>query len=395
MPDGPTPPNWLARRPGVTGLALLGSVLGLAVLLPYLQYVLFGVVLAYILYPVQDRVEQYVGPTAGAIGVVGATVLVVLLPLLYVVLIAVQQSIALFTTIRRGEIDLRQGQKFLTFDGYGVDLVALAEANQDRIVAGLRQVTTGVFSFVGTLPSLFIGTTTMLFVLFALLRDGRRLIAWFKWVIPVEERLLDDLLEELDQLMWASVVGNVAVAAIQALLLGVGLAVAGVPAIVFLTVATFVLTLLPLVGSFGVWLPAAGYLVASGRPNAAVAICLYGLLVMFSDSYLRPAVIGQTKAYNSAIVIVGIVGGLVVFGAVGLFVGPVVLGGSKLTLDVFARERAGSPDEESLDPSLADESESDDDDDADAEPADEGATDAKPADDGSGSTDGADDDRPR
>jgi len=102
------------------------------------------------------------------------------------------------------------------------------------------------------LPGLFIGLTITLFVLFALLRDGEQLVAWVQWVLPVDEDILDELREGLDQLMWASVVGNVAVAAIQAALLGVGLAIAGLPAVIFLTVVTFVLTLLPLVGAFGV-----------------------------------------------------------------------------------------------------------------------------------------------
>jgi Predicted permease len=141
--------------------------------------------------------------------------------------------------------------------------------------------------------------------------------------------------------MWASVVGNVAVAAIQAVLIGVGLAIAGLPAVVFLTVATFVLTLLPLVGAFGVWLPAAVYLLAVGRPTAGAAMAVYGLLVTFSDAYFRPALIGRTGALNSAIIVIGIFGGLVVFGAVGLFVGPVVLGGTKLVVDCLAREHTG------------------------------------------------------
>lgn len=175
------------------------------------------------------------------------------------------------------------------------------------------------------------------------MRDGEQLVAWVQWVLPVDEDILDELREGLDQLMWASVVGNVAVAAIQAALLGVGLAIAGLPAVIFLTVVTFVLTLLPLVGAFGVWVPAAMYLLAVGRPIASAAIAVYGLLVTFSDTYLRPALIGRTGAFNSAIIVIGIFGGLVVFGAVGLFIGPVVLGGAKLVLDCFAREHTGEP----------------------------------------------------
>ena len=342
MPGSSEPPDWIVEQPGVTALALVSGLLALFVLLPYLQYVLFGVVLAYILQPVQRRLENYIGPTVAAITVVAATLIVVLLPLIYVATIAVQQSLRLVRSIRQGEIDVETIEGALETNGYAVDLVALYESNQDRIATGIRQVTTGAIDLAGSLPGIFIGITITLFVLFALLRDGDRFVAWLEWVLPIDDAVLAELRTGLDRLMWASVVGNVAVAAIQAVMLGVGLAIAGVPAVVFLTVATFVLTLLPLVGAFGIWIPVAAYLVAIGRPTASAAIVVYGLIVTFSDSYLRPALIGRTGAFNSAIIVVGIFGGLVVFGAVGLFVGPVVLGGAKLVLDSFARVRTGT-----------------------------------------------------
>ncbi|WP_122089212.1 AI-2E family transporter [Halalkalicoccus subterraneus] len=341
MPVSPDPPEWIVKQPGLTALALLSSLLGLFVLLPYFQFVLFGVVLAYILHPIQQRIERYIRPTVAAISVVIATLLLVLLPLVYVVTVAVQQSLGVVDSFREGQLTVGMIQDVLETNEYAVDFVALYEANQERIATTLQDITIGAINVVGGLPSLFIGLTVTLFVLFALLRDGERLLAWVQWVLPVDDAVLDELRTGLDQLMWASVVGNVAVAAIQAVLLGIGLLVAGVPAVVFLTVATFVLTLLPLVGAFGVWVPAAAYLTVMGRPTAGAAIAVYGLLVTLSDTYFRPALIGQTSAYNSTIVVVGIFGGLVAFGAVGLFIGPVVLGGVKLTLDCFARERTG------------------------------------------------------
>ncbi|QLH77496.1 AI-2E family transporter [Halosimplex rubrum] len=346
MSDGPTPPAWVVEQPGLTAVALVSVVLALSVLLPYLQFVLFGVVLAYILYPLQRRLERYVRPMAAAMGVVVATLLVVLLPLVWVLSLAVRQSFDVVRAIQRGDIDVERIERLFEANGYAVDLVAVYEANQGRIAAAIREVTNGAVDLVGSLPGLFIGLTVTLFVLFTLLRDGDGLLAWIEWVLPVPDEDLAELRAGLDDLMWASVVGNVAVAAIQAVMLGAGLFVAGVPAIVFLTVATFVLTLLPLVGAFGVWIPASAYLVAVGRPTAGGALAVYGLFVTLSDSYLRPALIGQTAAFNSAIVIVGIFGGLVVFGAVGLFIGPVVLGGAKLALDCFGRQHAGAPPDE-------------------------------------------------
>lgn len=359
MADRPGPPDWIIDQPGLTALAAISGILALFVILPYLQYVLFGVVLAYILLPVQRRLEHYVRSTIAAIVVVVATLIIVFIPLVYVVSIAIQQSFRLVRAIRQGQLNVETIEEILATNGYAVDLAELYESYQDPIATGIQGITTGTVNIVGGLPGVFIGLTITLFVLFALLRDGDRLVEWFQWVLPIDDEVLAELRTGLDRLMWASVVGNVAVAAVQAVMLGIGLAIIGVPAVTFLTVATFVLTLLPLVGAFGVWIPAAAYLLGIGRPTASAFLTVYGMLVSLSDSYLRPAMIGRTSAFNSAIVVVGIFGGLVVFGAVGLFIGPVVLGGAKLTLDCFARERteaaiaADSPEGESADPEPA------------------------------------------
>ncbi|WP_254530656.1 AI-2E family transporter [Natrinema gelatinilyticum] len=359
MADRPSPPDWIIDQPGLTALAAISGILALFVILPYLQYVLFGVVLAYILLPVQRRLEHYVRSTIAAIVVVVATLIIVFIPLVYVVSIAIQQSFRLVRAIRQGQLNVETIEEILATNGYAVDLAELYESYQDPIATGIQGITTGTVNIVGGLPGVFIGLTITLFVLFALLRDGDRLVEWFQWVLPIDDEVLAELRTGLDRLMWASVVGNVAVAAVQAVMLGIGLAIIGVPAVTFLTVATFVLTLLPLVGAFGVWIPAAAYLLGIGRPTASALLTVYGMLVSLSDSYLRPAMIGRTSAFNSAIVVVGIFGGLVVFGAVGLFIGPVVLGGAKLILDCFARERteaaiaADSLEGESADPEPA------------------------------------------
>jgi len=113
------------------------------------------------------------------------------------------------------------------------DTASTSSRCTNRIRNGSQQVSKrsrqGRSTSPGVCQGLFIGLTITLFVLFALLRDGEQLVAWVQWVLPVDEDILDELREGLDQLMWASVVGNVAVAAIQAALLGVGLAIAGLP----------------------------------------------------------------------------------------------------------------------------------------------------------------------
>ena len=93
-----------------------------------------------------------------------------------------------------------------------------------------------------------------------------------------------------------------------------------------------------------IWLPASGYLFFVGRPVAATLLFAYGALVVsLSDNYLRPMVGGREANLNPALFVLGVFGGLIVFGFMGLFFGPVIVGTLKVLVELAARERGGSP----------------------------------------------------
>mgnify|MGYP002760336528 FL=1 len=327
------------ERRTLTVIALAGALVAGLLVSTYLRYVLLAVVLAYVLTPAHRRLSAYVRPDIAAVGLILLTVVVLFIPLLFVTVVAIQQGLGLLGAFRRGELDGFLLEPIDLF-GYSVDGSQLYATYRPSIETGLGRLAGWGLELVRGLPSVIVGLSVTAFILFALLRDGHRLLAWTMAVVPVSRSVQEELLAELDDLMWASVVGNVVIAASQAVTLGVGFLIAGLPGVTFLTVAAFLLTLLPLVGSFGVWVPAAIYLLAGDRPTAAGAMLVFGVLVSISDVYLRPAVINRAGAINVAVIAMGIFGGIVLFGGVGLFIGPVVLGGAKEVLDLYARERS-------------------------------------------------------
>lgn len=334
--------NWFPDRIGLSLLVIISVILAGLIVLTYLQYVLLAIILAYVLMPAQRRLEQHLSSMLAAASLIALSVVVLFLPIAYILTLAVQQGLELLAAFQEGGLSQEFLEERLGSLGYVVDVDLLYATYREPIEAGLQGLASGAISVLGGLPNVLIGLTVTVFVLFALLRDGDRLLSWLEAVVPVSERVQQELLIEFDHLMWASVLGNVAVAGIQAVAIGIGLALIGVPGVVFLTVLTFLFALFPLVGAFGVWLPMSGYLLVVGRPVAAVLLIAYGALVSASDVYLRPLIINRTGAINVAIIVLGIFGGIVVFGAIGLFVGPVVLGGAKVILDVYARERPHS-----------------------------------------------------
>ena len=322
-------------------LAVTVGVVAALVVLPYLTYVLAAVVLAYVLYPLQRRLQPHLGRTTAAlVGLLVATV-AILFPIGVLVAVAVGQAVEIADALAAEELDVGVFEERLEGYGLEVDLVDLYTTFEEPIEAGLRGLAADALGIVGGLPGFLIGMTVLVFVLYSLLRDGRRLVAWGKSVLPLRAELQDDLVIRLDRLMWASVVANAVVAAIQAGLTVIGLAIVGVPGLAFFGILTFIFALLPLVGAFAVWAPVAIYLFAIGQPFAGGFLVVYGTVVSASDNYLRPVTVGRSANMSAATVIVGIFGGVAIFGIMGLFIGPVVLGAFQAVLELYARERDG------------------------------------------------------
>lgn len=340
MAQEPGGPGWISEQQALGVLVLVSIVVALLVLLPYLQFILLAIVLGYVLWPLQVTLERYLSSTLAALVVTVGTVLAVLLPAAYLIWQAIQEAMDVMYAVERGEIEIAQIEAQLADFGLEISLVETYEEYSDTILATVEQLALELFTILRSLPRLFIGLTITVFVMFALLRDGGRLLAWLQVVAPVKDGVQSEFIDRLDRLMWASIIGNVGASLIQAVALAFGLWVLGFDNVILLGIITFILALLPLVGAFGVWVPLVVYLALLNAVGTALALFVWGSIVSLSDFYTRPLVIGKSAALNSATVVVGVFGGLVVFGALGLFIGPVVIGGAKISLDLYARERA-------------------------------------------------------
>jgi len=118
--------------------------------------------------------------------------------------------------------------------------------------------------------------------------------------------------------------GVVITAVAQALLAGLGLLVAGVPGVSLLTTIMFVLTIAQ-IGPFPVLLLACGWLFWKGHTGWAIALFIWSLLVGTMDNVLRPWLIRKGADLPLLLIFTGVVGGLIAFGLIGIFLGPVVL----------------------------------------------------------------------
>jgi len=209
---------------------------------------------------------------------------------------------------------------------------------------GVELVVGDLSTIVGAAIDAFLGIALLLFLLYYLLKDGDELVAWVTSMAPLRAETTEEIVREAHVSTWAVLKGHVFIAVAQGAIAGIGLLVVGIPNVVFWTVVMMFLELFPVVGVVGVLGPAVVYLAFADRLLAAAFLAVYGLTaVAVVDDYLRAYVVDRESSMHSAVVLVGVFGGVYAFGVMGLFYGPIVLGLAQTLVRLFDENYATGP----------------------------------------------------
>ena len=313
-------------------VAVLAAITWLVVR-PFLSWLLATGLLAFVLFPVHVRLADRVGPRVSAGLLVLLVVVAVLAPLALGVNALLDRGIVVFEGLSRPELLRRLDRVVERYTGLEIPIQSYARAVADQFSAYVRDRASTIL---GASLHAFLGFLLLTFVLYYLLKDGRAFVRWLKGVTPLSPGVRDELFSSAGDMTWAVLKGHVLVAVVQGLVAGVSLFVTGVPQAALLTGAMMVLAVVPIVGVAPVLGGAVVYLFVNGRPLAAAFVVVWGMTsVAVTDDYLRAVVIDRESEMHSAVILVGVVGGTYLLGPMGLFVGPVLVGLFKTTVEVL------------------------------------------------------------
>ena len=326
-------------------LLLMGSValLTLFVILPFVEYVIASAILAFVLYPfhrrltrwLRKRVSKRFGEMLSALVLILSSIVAVILPLAYITWVFVRD----LTAIAAGEssVDVAAIEaEIVRLTGQDPEIGDALQTIGELLVQTLFGGLSGVLT---TTIRASVGLSLALFLVYYTLIDGPAFVRWIRDTSPLPPDVTADLVDRVDVMTRGVVIGHIVVALLQALVAGVGLWAAGIPNVVFWTFVMAVLALLPLIGAFFVWGPAAAYLVIIDQVTAGIFLAVYGVAVIaMVDNYARPLVIDQQAHLNPAIILLGVFGGIYSVGFTGLFVGPIVIGVLAATLETFRED---------------------------------------------------------
>lgn len=359
----PTPPPWSEpasrARTQLFGFFFFAVFLFLLwqlyqVFAPFLAPIVWAAILALACFPLYLIVlEQLQGrATAAALVMTLLVTTAIVLPVVSLSSVVTREALSLYgqanEMVRSGRVtaivqdvrDSRVGQlaQRLSQKGLEVDWNQIVQRIADT---GSQQAT----SFARNVALFFVDLLLMLFTLFFVFRDGYAMQRSLRDLIPMDAEHKDAIFRRLYETLSAVMRGMLVTALVQGLLTGFGLRVLGVPYAAFLGVLAGLFSLLPLVGPAGVWIPCAIYLWAVDDTVRAIILVVYGILAIGAvDNVLRPLLIGGATRVPTVFLFFGMLGGLQVYGFLGIFLGPVLLTIVLSFVEIYREEYGGTPD---------------------------------------------------
>jgi len=330
------------------GFVLCLGYLVFRVFEPFLVPLGWAAVFGVIFYSLNKRFERRWGRTQSAALITLGVTLILVVPVLLLATMFVREGIAAALNIQSAMAESGYGwfnrasawfAARLAAGGKTVDLPGLvrqgASSAGEYMASELGRVIRNIVVF---LFELFV----MLFALFYFLRDGDSFLGRLRLFLPFEEKMTERMLAEARDLIFASVTTSLVIAAVQGIICGGAFAIVGLESPIFWGVVMGFLSLLPVVGAWPVWIPATIWLFSTGHPiRALLLIAICGALGATIDNILRPVLLGGRASLNGLLVFISVLGGIEVFGVLGVVLGPIVVATTVGILDVYSGKGAG------------------------------------------------------
>jgi predicted PurR-regulated permease PerM len=335
-------------------LTLLGY-LSYQIISPFLAPIAWAVVFSIVFYPVYAFISRHIKVKSVASFITVFLVIVVIIgPIIYTsfVLVAELRKIGEYTSAFEGAELVRElFSKIKSSPQYASISSLIGEQNMptaEQIVPSLtdfgKSLAERLSVKVTNVLSVGIDFLFMTFTIFFLFRDGPGFLNKVREYMPFSEEQNSRLAKQVKDMVASTVYGGVTVAVIQGFLGALAFYVIGFTSPVLWGIVMSIVSFIPLLGTLGVWGPAAIYLLMRGEYLTGVGLILYGTFVIgLVDNFLRPLLIGSRTKMPTIIIFFSVLGGIEAFGIIGLIMGPLIMAVFISVFEIFRRVKDECP----------------------------------------------------
>ena len=308
---------------------------------PFSRALFWSAILAFGFYPLYEKIKIRLAPheTLAAALMTAIIFLLVVPPVIFLILNVTAQAIELYQSatsyVREGKLeDLIEHVRSLGFvrniEERVLQWEPLKQQTADWILNTSRELGNFTASQVGIITKnvffVLLNVVLMFFLIFIFLKDGRKIYEFLYRIAPLEENNKRSIFRQINETLSAVIRGQLLTSLTQALVAGTIFWILGLPIPIFFAAATFITSLVPVLGAASVWVPLCIYLVMLQQYVRAAVLFFFGLLVIsLIDNLIKPALIGEKTKLPYFLLFFGILGGLKLYGLMGIFLAPVVL----------------------------------------------------------------------
>lgn len=335
-------------------------ILGFFISRPFLPALFTGAIIAYLAYPLYQKVLSRIkNKNAASFLVAAVIVLLLTVPFISIIGIVSKEAYSTYTTLSQQNLGTNflkitcGDESFWACKSMNSFIGFLPKDNLDYYLQVTIEKITGfiirnVSNVLASIPSFLLNFFVMIFVVYYLLKDGDSIAKRIKGILPLKETHKQHVFDRFHHITYAMFYGNISVAIIQGILGAIGFMIFGVPSPILWGFVMVLFALIPYFGTAIIWLPASlnlifiGYLQSDNSLiTKGVLLIAYGIVVISSiDNILKPMIIGTKANVHPILVLIGVLGGLNLFGFVGLFLGPMMLALLMTFIDMYEEEKS-------------------------------------------------------
>ncbi len=306
-------------------LIILFAALTFLLIKPIIFSIIGGLLLAYIFHPFYKFTLKYVKEKNTAASIVSFIVILALIGLtVLLVPIVARQAFELYKYSQN--IDL-SGVASSIFPEGSDEFINQLSTTLTNLVGKLSSGTlNSLVNIILNFPILLLHAFVIAFVFFFSLRDEEKLRKFASEISPLSKEQNSLLVHKFRRITDSIIYGQIIVGFVQGIVAGIGFILFGVPNAFFLTFLAVILGIIPIIGPGLIWVPITVYLLLTANLFVGILYLVYNLLITSTiDNILRTYIVAKRTEQSSVTVLIGMIGGIFVFGIMGLIIGPLII----------------------------------------------------------------------
>jgi predicted PurR-regulated permease PerM len=286
------------------------------IIAPYLITLMTAFILAYLGKPVFNKLNKKFNKQISATICTILLIIIIILPFAFLIGGVINQ-ISYVTTKGTLERVMNDISNLPLIQNLNVDLTQIGKTVLNFLASLLT-------SIIKTLPSMLVNLLILVIGIYSILLNWNSLSKELERILPLKDKRKTT--KEISQTTKAIVYGSILIGFIQLLIALIGFYLSGVGAWMLAAIFIFFLSFFPGIGPAAVWLPLSTYYLLTKNTGTFIGILITGLILSYIiDALLRAKILGKTSGVSPFIMLLGILGGISVFGIFGFIIGPLVL----------------------------------------------------------------------